>query len=258
MRAAFGIDQLHVDLYLVAEAPHAAFQDITDPKVVADLLHIDRFPFEAEGGAAGDHEAVGDAREVGGQILGDGVSEIFLLRIVGQIGKRQHDDRERRCVDRVPRADAAVQQIGWRPRRSRQGGRSRVHRHRVSAHRPCNVLDVLLAHIRERVGELVADLIPHDAADTDPARLGEGFEPRGDVDAIAKDVVVVDDDVAEIDADAEFDALALGHIGVALGYPALDLGRTAHRIDDALELDEHPVAGGLDDAAATFGDLGVE
>jgi len=89
MRAAFGIDQLHVDLYLVAEAPHAAFQDITDPKVLADLLHIDRFPFEAEGGAAGDHEAVGDAREVGGQILGDGVSEIFLLRIVGQIGKRQ-------------------------------------------------------------------------------------------------------------------------------------------------------------------------
>src|SRR6516225_11588098 len=52
MRAAFGIDQLHVDLYLVAETPHAAFQDITDPKVLADLLHIDRFPFEAEGGAA--------------------------------------------------------------------------------------------------------------------------------------------------------------------------------------------------------------
>ena len=59
MRAAVGIDQLHIDLYLIAEAPHAAFQDITDPKAVADLLHIDRFPLEGEGGAAGDHEAVG-------------------------------------------------------------------------------------------------------------------------------------------------------------------------------------------------------
>ena len=41
-----------------------------------------------------------------------------------------------------------------------------------------------------------------------------------------------------------------GTRGVALGHLALHLDRAAHRIDDAGELDEHAVAGRLDDAAA--------
>src|SRR5207248_5394782 len=40
-----------------------------------------------------------------------------------------------------------------------------------------------------------------------PARFGHGFEPCGDVDAVAVDVVAVDDHIAEIDPDPEFDAL---------------------------------------------------
>jgi hypothetical protein len=31
----------------------------------------------------------------------------------------------------------------------------------------------------------------------------------------------------------------------------------AHRVDDALEFDEHPLAGGLGDATAMLGDFGV-
>ena len=49
-----------------------------------------------------------------------------------------------------------------------------------------------------------------------------------------------------------------GDAGVALGHLALHLDRAAHRVDDAGELDEQPVAGGLDDAAAVLGDLGVD
>ena len=94
----------------------------------------------------------------------------------------------------------------------------------------------------------VAHLVVHFVGNEDAARLGEGFEPRRDVDPVAKDVAVLDDDVAEIDADAEFDAFGGRHRDVALGHPALQFDRAAHRVDDAGKLGEEAVAGRLDDA----------
>jgi hypothetical protein len=58
------------------------------------------------------------------------------------------------------------------------------------------------------------------------------------------------DDVAEIDADPEFDPLILRHLGVAHRHLALHVDGTAHRVDDARELDQQAVAGDPDDAAA--------
>ena len=57
--------------------------------------------------------------------------------------------------------------------------------------------------------ELVPDLVVDGLRDADRAGLGERLEPGGDVDAIAKDVVAVDDHVAEIDADPQLEP-ALG------------------------------------------------
>ena len=51
---------------------------------------------------------------------------------------------------------------------------------------------------------------------------------------------------------------SVGTRGVALGHLALHLDRAAHRVDDAGELDQQAVAGGLDDAAAMLRDLGIE
>jgi hypothetical protein len=89
------------------------------------------------------------------------------------------------------------------------------------------------------------------------ARFGKGFEARGDVHAVAEDVVAVDDDVPDIDTDAKSDPLLDRQIGVAGGHTALDIKRAAHRIDRACELDQHPVAGRLDDAPAMLGDFRV-
>ena len=125
------------------------------------------------------------------------------------------------------------------------------------ADRPGDVLDLLLAPVVEGEVELVADLVAHDAADADPAGLGQGFEPCGDIDAVAVDVVLIADDVAEIDADAELDPPLRRDGGVAHGHLALHVDRAAHRIDDAAELHQQAVAGGLDDAAAMLLDLGV-
>ena len=94
-------------------------------------------------------------------------------------------------------------------------------------------------------------------ADADPARLGQAFQPRRDIDAVAIDVVALDDDVAEIDADAELDARCPPARRVALGHLALHVDRAAHRVDDAGELDQQAVASGFDDAAAMLLDLRV-
>jgi len=59
-------------------------------------------------------------------------------------------------------------------------------------HRPGDVLDLLLAHVRERKIELVSHLIAHDPADAYPAWLGQGFETGGNVDAVSIDILVVD------------------------------------------------------------------
>src|SRR5260370_40535359 len=69
----------------------------------------------------------------------------------------------------------------------------------VDAYRSRDVLDLLLAHVLERKGELVAHLITHDPADADPSWLGQGFEPRRDINSVAVDIAPVLHNVAEID-----------------------------------------------------------
>jgi hypothetical protein len=59
----------------------------------------------------------------------------------------------------------------------------------------------MFAHVPEGETEPVADLIVHRGRDAQTARLGEGFDPRGDIDAVVEDVVALNDDVPEIDPD---------------------------------------------------------
>ena len=102
--------------------------------------------------------------------------------------------------------------------RSALGGARCVCRpsHRaIDLHRPLDVLELLLAEILEGDIELARASDRARRRDADAAGLGQRFKPRGDVDAVAIDVAVLDDDVAEIDADAKHDA------PVVLGTPAL-------------------------------------
>jgi hypothetical protein len=46
--------------------------------------------------------------------------------------------------------------------------------------------------------------------------------------AVAEDIVVVDDDVADVDADPEFNPFALRHGRILIGYAALDFNGTAY------------------------------
>jgi hypothetical protein len=61
-----------------------------------------------------------------------------------------------------------------------------------------------------------------------------------------------------VDADTEFDLLCDGNRGIAPGHRLLHLDRTAQGVDYAAELDEQPVAGGLDQPAAMRSDRRVD
>ena len=64
------------------------------------------------------------------------------------------------------------------------------------------------------------------------------------------DVVLLDDHVAEVDADPESYPTIVRKAHIPPSHRRLDGKRVAHRIHRASELDQDPVAHGLDDAPA--------
>ena len=68
----------------------------------------------------------------------------------------------------------------------------------VDPHRAGDVLDLLLAQILKGKGQPVAYVVVNRIGDEHPAGIGQGFDARGDVDAVAIEVVALDDHVAEL------------------------------------------------------------
>jgi len=106
----------------------------------------------------------------------------------------------------------------------------------------CDVLDLLLAEIVKGQRQFVADVIARRSRDANRARLGQRFQPGGDVDPIAEQIGAVDDNVANMDADAQphrLVAVALGdrrgarrqHLPLRLACPHPARRRTGRRAD---------------------------
>src|ERR1700728_1233705 len=119
-----------------------------------------------------------------------------------------------------------------------------------------NVLHRLLAEVGERDRELVPDVIVCRSRNAYASGLAKRLQPRGDIDAVAEDIIAVDDDIADVYAEAEYD-LPLGNdAAVASQHAALNIDRAAHGIDHAGELHQHAVSGRLHDPAGVFGNGG--
>src|ERR1700694_3384022 len=129
---------------------------------------------------------------------------------------------------------------------------------RIDFDRSGDVLQVLTAELAKLQLELAFDLVERLTGYANATALGDAFKPGCRVATTTKYLSLVLDDVADIDADAEFDALVRGHSGVALGHGALDFHSTSHGVHRACELDQHAVAGGLDDTASVFSDARVD
>ena len=121
------------------------------------------------------------------------------------------------------------------------------------AHLPRDVLQLLLADVLEAAIQPARGRLLHDTGDQDAARLGQRFQPRGHVHAVAVDVLTGHDHVADVDADAQL------HGVVRLEtHLALNVERAPHRLDGAGEFGEHSVAGILHQAAAGASHGGID
>src|SRR5260370_2399560 len=92
----------------------------------------------------------------------------------------------------------------------------------------------------------------------DATGFGQSLQPGRNIHAVAVNIVVLrDNDVAQIDAYAEYDALIDRHVGIALGHPKLHRHCAGDCLDDARKFDQDSVPGRLDDTAPVFGDLRI-
>ena len=215
--------------------------------------------FVREARIAGDDEEPADAGKGGDDLLDHAVDEIFLLGIAAHIGEGQH--RDRRFLGEGRRRRLGSPHLrATRASLLRLRGRVREGAFRSDPIHPDQTRDILerlLAQIIE--GEVeAADILLNAGRDADATGLGQAFEASRDVDAVAEDVALFDDDVALVYADAELDATFRGQRGVTFGQGCLDFGPTSQSVDDADELDEQAVAGGFYDAAAVDGDLRID
>jgi hypothetical protein len=73
---------------------------------------------------------------------------------------------------------------------------------------------------------------------TDRARLGDALEASRDIDAVAHQIAVgLLDDVAEMDADAEFDSPLGRQARVAFDHAVLHFDGAAHSVDHAAKFE---------------------
>src|ERR1700733_1205659 len=130
--------------------------------------------------------------------------------------------------------------------------------HRIDFDGLRDVLEVpkpqLLAGKREFFEQVIMCL----ARNANSARFGYTLKPCGDVHAIAVNIVIIDDDVAEVYANPKFDPLIDTYPGVPLAHAALHFNGASYRVNHRRELDQHAVPGRLDDTASMFFDFRID
>jgi hypothetical protein len=288
LTAGGGVDQLGVDPHLLARPPHAALQHVAHAQVLGDLPHLHRLALVGEDRVAGDHEEARDLRQVRDQVLGHAVGEVLLVRVVGHVGEGQDGDRglvgqrmgharEGCGLDAGHPGPLPDHQTRNRDQRGGGAGKDRfsptdpsfgcgarllpgldMDQGPVDHHRLADVLDLMFAKILEPDVGLVPHVIEDRARDADTARFRQAFQARGDVHAVAVDVVTLDHDVAQVHADTQVDAAFGGRLGVSHGHGALDVDGADHGVDHAGEVHQGPVAHEFHDTAIVGGDLGIE
>src|SRR6266849_6946807 len=125
-------------------------------------------------------------------------------------------------------------------------------------HRISNIFEGLLSHIITGNLNLAPDLPIGIIGHADPARFGDALKAGSNIDPITKDIVVFNDNITDVNADAKFNPLDLRYIDIVFGHAALNFDRAAYGIYDAAELDESAVPGILDDTSAMLSDFRIE
>ena len=94
--------------------------------------------------------------------------------------------------------------------------------------------------------------------DADTAGLCNPFETHRNIDPVTKDIVFFDNNITDVNADAEFDPLVLRHVDILFGHAALNFVGTSDGVDHAGELGNSAVPGILDNTSVMLSDFGIE
>src|SRR5215471_4357249 len=97
------------------------------------------------------------------------------------------------------------------------------------------------------------NVLMYAARNADSTRFGKLLQPRRYIDAIAVDVVALDNDVADVDTHAKVDPLIGSQAGIAAKHSALHVNGAARRVDYAGKLQQQPVPYGFNDTATVLG-----
>ena len=195
--AGVGADKLRGDAHAPARFAHAALDDVAHAQFLADFFDIDGLAFVVEDRCARDDREGTPASEQCDDVLGNTFGKKFLIGVATEIGERQYRDR---AAVVVPRRARYRHRAGAVERGRPLGD---VSTNPVDADRSTDVLEAFRTQIVEIEIDLSRDPVVDDFRHIDAAGLGERLEPRCDVYTVAEDVVILDDDVVEVDPDAE-------------------------------------------------------
>ncbi len=112
----------------------------------------------------------------------------------------------------------------------------------------------MLTAIGENQWQLTANLIASSIGDAQAARFADRFKSRGDVHAVTENIVAVYNNVADIDTDAENDALLIRDFLVAVEHLALNRDGAGDRVHNAGKIHQDTIADSFNDASAVGGD----
>jgi hypothetical protein len=121
-----------------------------------------------------------------------------------------------------------------------------------------NIFEGLLSHVVPGNLDLTPDLPIGIIGNADPARFGDALKAGSNIDPIAEDIVVFNDNITDVNADSKFNPLELWYIDIVFGHAALNFDRAAYGVHGACELDESAVPGILDDTSAMISDFWIE
>ncbi|MBB4189648.1 hypothetical protein GGE07_006344 [Sinorhizobium terangae] len=169
-----------------------------------------------------------------------------MLRIAAHVFERQHCDRRS-----FRQGKGRVDQVGCIRR-------LRLQMKLIDADRPRDVLEVLVSSVFEGDVQPFPDKIAHSGRYGDSAWPCNPLQPRRDVHAVAEDVAILQDDVSQINADPELNAVIRRNWVISNDHRALYVDSTGYRFQNTLKLGENAIADELYDPAVVLCNLRVQ
>jgi len=123
----------------------------------------------------------------------------------------------------------------------------------VDAHWPGDILQCLLAAIEKFGLDFPPHLPERVLRDADSAWFGDTLKACGEIDAVAENIVAINQYVAEVNADTPIHPGFDGNPGITRGHRLLERDRTLHGTNHRGELDQYAIPGSLDDPPAMLG-----